>query len=301
VERHEIEIFLTLAEELHFGRTAERLRVSSAMVSQTVKKVERRIGAQLFERTSRKVLLTPLGQRLRADMRPHYDGLNEAIDRATEAARGIHGVLRVGFLGVQSGLTAHRAADMFQDRHPNCAVEFTEIQVSDYVTPLRTGALDMLVTLLPLDEPDISVGPLVVEGATLVAVPTSSPLAARTELCMDDLAGYAFPSLSERVPAAWADRLLPRSTPNGGAVHRTEQQCSTYQEMLALVVAGKAVVLGDEQVTRYYQRPEVTYLPIHDAPTLNHAVLWATAAENARMRAYADAVRELKATCASEG
>lgn len=296
-----MEIFLTLAEELHFGRTAERLRLSSAMVSQTVKKVERRIGAQLFERTSRRVALTPLGHRLSTEMRPHYDALNEAVERATEAARGIHGVLRIGFLGVQSGLVAHRAAEMFQARHPNCTVEFTEVQVSDYMTPLRTGALDMLVTLLPFDAPDISVGPIVVDAPTYVAVPTSSALAARTELRMDDLAGYAFPSVSDRVPAAWADRMLPRSTPNGGVIHRTEQQCSTYQEMLALVVAGKAVVLGDAQVTRYYRRPEVTYLPVRDAPEMHQALMWSTAAENARMRAYADAVRELKSTCASGG
>ncbi|KUJ37300.1 hypothetical protein ACZ90_70330 [Streptomyces albus subsp. albus] len=299
MERHEMEIFLTLAEELHFGRTAERLRLSSAMVSQTVKKVERRIGAQLFERTSRKVALTPLGRQLSSEMRPHYDALNDAIGRAADAARGIHGVLRVGFLGVQSGFEAHRAAELFRSRHPNCAVEFTEIQVSDYMTPLRTGTLDMLVTLLPFEEPDITVGPIVVDNPTYVAVPTSSPLAARTELCMDDLAGCTFPSVSDRVPARWSDRQLPRRTPNGGVIHRTQQQCSTYQEMLALVVAGKAVVLGDAQVTRYYVRSEITYLPIHDAPRLRQGLVWSTAAENARMRAYADAVREVAADLAN--
>jgi DNA-binding transcriptional LysR family regulator len=51
VEQRDIEIFLTLAEELHFGRTAERLHVSTARVSQTIKKLERRIGAALFERS----------------------------------------------------------------------------------------------------------------------------------------------------------------------------------------------------------------------------------------------------------
>ena len=57
LERHELEAFLTLAEELHFGRTAERLRVSTARISQTIAKLERRIGVPLFNRTSRRVVL----------------------------------------------------------------------------------------------------------------------------------------------------------------------------------------------------------------------------------------------------
>ena len=61
LERYELETFLTLAEELHFGRTAERTHVSTARVSQTIKKLERRVGAPLFNRTSRHVELTPSG------------------------------------------------------------------------------------------------------------------------------------------------------------------------------------------------------------------------------------------------
>ena len=70
LERHEIETFLTLAEELHFGRTAERLRVTTGRISHVVKKLERRIGAPLFERTSRVVRLTPIGRQLADDLTP---------------------------------------------------------------------------------------------------------------------------------------------------------------------------------------------------------------------------------------
>jgi hypothetical protein len=86
VEWRDIEIFLTLAEELHFGRTAERLHVSTARVSQTIRKLERRIGAALFDRTSRQVALTLIGRRLEADLRPAYQQIREGIDRAIAAA-----------------------------------------------------------------------------------------------------------------------------------------------------------------------------------------------------------------------
>ena len=87
MEQRDIEIFLTLAEELHFGRTAERLHVSTARVSQTIKKLERRIGAALFERTSRQVALTPIGRRLDDDLRPAYQQIREGIDRAIASGR----------------------------------------------------------------------------------------------------------------------------------------------------------------------------------------------------------------------
>lgn len=70
MERAEMEMFLTLSEELHFGRTAERLHVTTGLVSKTVKKIERRIGVTLFERTSRHVALTRVGRVLRTTCCP---------------------------------------------------------------------------------------------------------------------------------------------------------------------------------------------------------------------------------------
>lgn len=82
VELRDIEIFLVLAEELHFGRTAQRLHISQARVSQAIKKQERRIGAELFARTSRTVRLTEVGRQFRDDLQPVYAGLHESLERA---------------------------------------------------------------------------------------------------------------------------------------------------------------------------------------------------------------------------
>ncbi|MBQ1012172.1 LysR family transcriptional regulator, partial [Micromonospora sp. M51] len=87
LERYEVETFLTLAKELHFGRTAERLTVSTGRVSHIVKKLERRIGAPLFARTSRVVQLTPIGRQLAEELAPLVAGMDEAVRRATDAAR----------------------------------------------------------------------------------------------------------------------------------------------------------------------------------------------------------------------
>src|SRR5438874_2574790 len=94
----EIEVFLMLAEELHFGRTAERLRLPQPRVSRLVAALERRAGGALFERTSRRVRLTPLGQQLASQLRPAYAQLTAALDDARADRRHLPaaGPLRTG-------------------------------------------------------------------------------------------------------------------------------------------------------------------------------------------------------------
>lgn len=99
MELRDIEIFLTLADELHFGRTAERLHISQPRVSQAIKQQERRIGAPLFERSSRKVALTPIGERFHADLKLGYRHIQDAVSAATAAARGHTGTLTLGTMG----------------------------------------------------------------------------------------------------------------------------------------------------------------------------------------------------------
>ncbi|WP_324197349.1 LysR family transcriptional regulator [Nocardia cyriacigeorgica] len=105
VERRDIEIFLTLAEELHFARTAERLGVSGARISQTIKHLERRFGAALFHRTSRQVAITPVGQALRDDLEAGYRRIQDGIAKAMAA-----GCARIPAGGDHSGACAQRAA-----------------------------------------------------------------------------------------------------------------------------------------------------------------------------------------------
>jgi DNA-binding transcriptional LysR family regulator len=123
VELRDIEIFLTLAEELHFGRTAERLHVTPARVSQAIKKQERVIGAALFERTSRVVRLTPVGEQLRDELEIGYRQIRQAIGGTAAAVRGVSGTVRVGFSGPWCGDLIVKAAEVFQDRFPACTVQ----------------------------------------------------------------------------------------------------------------------------------------------------------------------------------
>jgi DNA-binding transcriptional LysR family regulator len=126
VELRDIEIFLTLAEELHFGRTAERLRISQARVSQAIKKQERRIGGALFERTSRHVRLTPLGKQLRDELAVGYQQLQTAIGNAAAAARGTTGSLTLGTMGALAQAIGS-VVTLFHDQNPQAELHYREV------------------------------------------------------------------------------------------------------------------------------------------------------------------------------
>lgn len=103
MELRDIEIFLALAEELHFGRTAERLHITPSRVSHVIKKQERRIGAPLFERTSRTVRLTAVGERLYQTLQPAYQRIIDGVEEVTAAVGDARGTLTLGSMGPQAG------------------------------------------------------------------------------------------------------------------------------------------------------------------------------------------------------
>ncbi|MFE1775016.1 LysR family transcriptional regulator [Streptomyces sp. NPDC059008] len=189
MESREIEIFLTLAEELHFARTAERLLVSQARVSQTIKKLERRFGTALFERTSRRVALTPVGRRLRDDIGPAFVRIQEGIARATEAGRGVAGPLRVGFSGALQGDLVLSVQAALRSGNPECEVRLHEVPEGDPYGPLRSGEADLAIVRFPVDEPDLTAGPVLISDAVMLAVPARHRLARRDAVGEGDLAG----------------------------------------------------------------------------------------------------------------
>ncbi|MFI7643829.1 LysR family transcriptional regulator [Nonomuraea sp. NPDC049400] len=291
VELRDIEIFLVLAEELHFGRTAERLHISQARVSQAIKKHERRLGAALFDRTTRTVTLTPVGRRLRDDLRQAYDLIQSGLARASAAGQGLRGTLRLGIMGVL-GNELRPVIDKFLTDHPDCDVEIVEFHFSNPFTLLRAGRTDLQLMWLPVRETDITVGPVVLTEERVLAVPSHSDLAARESVSLEDLAGRTAPDPGPDAPAYWITAMLPEHTPSGRHISRGPA-ARTFHEILALVAAGAAVCPLNAHVTRYYTHPDITYVPIGDAPPADWALVWHTTRDNPSLRAFVETGRAL--------
>ncbi|MFF6998303.1 LysR family transcriptional regulator [Streptomyces sp. NPDC008313] len=290
VELRDIEIFLTLAEELHFGRTADRLHVSQARVSQSIAKQERRIGALLFARSSRRVELTAIGARLRDDFSTGYQRILDGTRTATAAARGEVSTLSLGLYGPQALDYAH-VIDLFRTRHPGVRLRIQEVYFTDPFGPLRNGSVEVSTAWLPVREPDLTVGPLVATEPLVLMVAAGHPLAARDTVGMEDLADWPLPQSAMPIPEYWQQTLVPTHTPGGRPIRRGPK-VSTFQEVAAVVAAGEAISLVHGDATRYYRWPGLRYLRLADGPMGYWSLIWPTAAETGLVRAFARAAQD---------
>lgn len=294
MELRDIEIFLTLAEELHFGRTAARLYVSQARVSQAISQQERRIGTPLFDRSNRRqVRLTPVGQQLRADLLPVYEGLRESLERARMASRGINARLRVGLFPFNVH-ELHPYWRTFRDRHPQWELQLRRAPFIDPFARLRSGDVDVLVAWLPVEEPDLTVGPVLFTDPRVLAVSAEHELAGRPSVPTEALADFSHAS-APHLPDYWEDSYLPFHTPRGQPIERIES-ITNADELINLVSTGEIVHTFPAHVTRYWAMPHLRWLSMPDMPPLTYALVWRTDAETDLIRALAQTIQELGPT-----
>ncbi|MFC7245905.1 LysR substrate-binding domain-containing protein [Catellatospora aurea] len=290
MELRDIEIFLALAEELHFGRTAERLHVSQARVSQSIKQQERRIGGALFERTSRSVRLTPLGERLRDRLRTGYDEIMSGIDEAAATARGHTGVLTVGTMATHyQAITA--VLDLFRQRHPQCELRLREILPTDPLRELRAGRVDIGLLWLPVREPDLVVGPVVHTEKMVLAVAAGHRLAERDSVELEDLGDHPVVVPDGPIPDYMWQEHTPAVTPAGRPIPRG-LLVATLEEAFRAIAGGGVVSPIGSDVAATRQRGDITFLPITDGPVLRYAPVWRSGGETPLVRAFVQAAAD---------
>ncbi|CAK6493007.1 Hca operon transcriptional activator HcaR [Pantoea sp. Nvir] len=155
IELRHLRYFLAVAEELHFGRAAQRLSISQPPLSQQIMQLEQAIEAKLFTRTNRSVQLTPAGRQFLSDTRAILQQVEQAAERAARLERGEEGELRIGFTSSApfTGLVSD-ALYQFRQRWPQVHIQIQEINTRQQLAPLHEGRLDLGVmrnTALPPD------------------------------------------------------------------------------------------------------------------------------------------------------
>ncbi|MEU9833392.1 LysR family transcriptional regulator [Streptosporangium sp. NPDC048047] len=292
MELRDIEIFLTLAEELHFGRAAERLHVSQARISQAISQQERRLGGELFDRSNRRqTRLTPLGRQLRDDLQPIYTSLNDSLERARMAAEGIAGVLTLGSMGPQ-GWMIREIVDRFRSRRPAVRFVHRELNVVDPLTSLRAGEVDVAHLWLPVGESDIITGPVTHTSPVVVVMAATHPYAGRESLSLEDYGDLTFMGHRSPIPASMEEVFQPFQTPSGRPVARGPV-ISNWEDELKVISTGQAVGAAAAEATRFYPRPDLAYVPVTDAPPVRWAFAWRATDTNPLIRALAEAVDTL--------
>jgi DNA-binding transcriptional LysR family regulator len=270
VTLRQVEAFLAVAQELHFARAAQRLRVSAPWMSHTVRDLERAMGVELLSRTTRTVELTPAGQVFAGLADQAVAGLSAAIETARATGRAGNGTLKLGYT-IGAGLdVVLRLLRTYRDREPTAVVETCEYDFTDPSAGLRDKQVHVAVVRPPLGLP----GLVSVELATerlVASLPDDHPLAARSSLSVADV--LSEPIIAAPVsPGPWRDYWILTEYRSGPPPVVAE--ASTLDGEMHLVARGAGLSITSEAVGTWYKRPGVTFVPIVDLPPCSVTLAW---------------------------
>ena len=280
---------VTLAQELHFGRAARRHVISEQPFGQHIRKLEREVGVRLFERTSRRVTLTPAGERFVAQasvVLAEVDRLQEVAmnERHADVSTLRLGVLGFGAAGCWFDLRALAVAQC-----PGLVLEFGELDLADQYDAVRTGRVDVAIAQFVGHLEGLEFEPILSSPRAAV-VPRSSQLSDASFLTMSDLENCRWLRLASREPALqrWAG-------PEGDVGVVTVRQPATIPTAVATT---GLISLHASAAALYYQHPDVRYIPTEGAP-VEVALVTRSGSQHPGVAAFRRAARALAAHTAA--
>ncbi|EGB16417.1 transcriptional regulator, LysR family [Pseudodesulfovibrio mercurii] len=293
MELRQLTYFIAVAEELHFGRAAERCHIAQPPLSQQIKRLEDELGVMLLERTSRKVALTPEGQEFLRRCKDVRDRLNEAVLCIQDMAKGLEGQLRVGFIGPASLSKLPRAIRAFRERNPRIRLDFSAQSTTEQLPLLRGDRLDIaFVRLFGHDTSGLN-SMLFLREPYVLALPEGHRFTERDVLDLTDLEGEPL-IFNQRIAQPALYRSLIGSFHKAGFMPNIVQEVNTEQSTVALVATGLGCALVPASSAASY-RSGVTFRPLTgDLPQWEITALWKKKNQSAILQKFLDVAREFR-------
>lgn len=273
-EAKHVRAFLVLAEELHFGKAAERLFTSQPALSRLIRALEQTVGAALLERSTRRVRLTSAGEAFAAECRLAYAHLLRAKPAALDAAAGRGGHLRVGYMDFAINGMLPALLREYRSAYPDVSVEMEYNPSARQCIALLEGRLD--VGFVVGEFPSQKVRNFLVEQNDYVALlPEAHPLCAQASLRLSDLSTQPFVIGTENAFGAFRRLLFPLCH---GADFFPDivQQASNASGIMGMIAAGVGVSVYASCV-RNALRTGVVVRPLSDiADRIPTCAIWST-------------------------
>ncbi|MGW6117563.1 LysR family transcriptional regulator [Nocardia sp. NPDC055165] len=274
METRELRYFVAVAEELHFGRAAQRLVMAQPPLSRAIQQLERRLGVVLLHRTTRAITLTPAGAVLLREARLAIGAVEAAERRTRRAAADRPGVVLATKAGASSELLS-KLLDAYTADPCAVAVEVVLCGPGEPESLLRNGSADVALLLRPYDTTaGFDTEDLHTEQQ-IVVLPAGHPLADRTHLSMAEV-------------NALTDLPLPRwPRPDGSYPDGPGPQVRDHTQLTQLITLGRACAVMPESL-RTQLRHEHAIVSVPDAPAVTTVIAWPP---HSRSQAIADLVR----------
>ncbi|MFI5729998.1 LysR family transcriptional regulator [Kribbella sp. NPDC051587] len=274
LETRELRYFVAVAEELHFGRAAERLGIAQPPLSRAIRQLEHRLGVELLTRNRRGVSLTDAGDVLLVEARAALDAVAAAVRRTRRAADPQRPLILVTKSGASHDLLKRLLDLVGQD-----CIEILLCEVSEQAGLLRDGSADVAILHRPYDDlAGFDTEELHTEGQVAI-LPAKHPLAAREKLTLAEVS-----NVPDLPIARWPELDGTYLDGPGPEVH-------TQSQLAQLVALGKTLLVIPAS-SRAWQWPDHVAVPVIDAPDVTTVIAWRP---SSRSQAVASLIRSATA------
>lgn len=270
LDLRKLRYFVAVAEELNFGRAAQRLHIAQPVLSRQIRAFEDELGAQLFIRGSSGTQLTTAGSQLLQDAKVLLDDAQALRQRLAHAAGRTVTVM----VGVMAGLRATAAAAAFEAGDPRRRAVIRQIPWPQQAELVRTGEVDVVYAREPVDHRGLGSVPLLEEPMDAV-LPADDPLATRASLRLADLATLVLLLPDPAMVPGWQAAAVA-----GQRWAPPREAFRSVEDKLEHVAAREGFVILPRSTTAYYRRPDVRAVPIEDLGPARVTLIWNAATDN---------------------
>ena len=288
MELRHLRYFVTLAEELHFGRAAERLHIAQPPLSQQIRQLETELGFELFHRTKRKVQLTEAGQVFLDEVQQIFKQLEQAIQVGRQTSRGEMGQLVVGFVSSAPYNILPIILRSFRSSVPEVRLELHELTTNEQFRWLRESRIDVGFVRPPIE--DTFNFETIFQESLMVALPDTHLLANESDVSLRSLKNEPF-ILFPRLLAPGLYDLIISLCQQAGFSPNVTQEAIQMQTIVSLVAGGLGIAIVPESLQNL-QRTGVVYKIIQEpTPKTAIAIIWRQNDRSATVQKFLEIAR----------
>ena len=272
MELRHLRYFVAVAEELNFRRAAQRLHISQPPLSMQIKDLEEEIGAQLFDRSNRAIILTAAGQRFVIDARRILAEAQLAESTAKKVAAGIVGRLRLGFMLSTAHKLLGNAVQKFKQLYPEVEISLLDLTNSEQLQGLLEDRLDIAFTRSKIARAELETE-ILLEEPMVIMVPSDDPLAKKKRLTWKDLQGKSIVTLHPDQALGFYDNFFIKCNEAKTSVIRSQFANDIHTEMW-LVSIGMGLAPTSFTTTQI-RRPNVSFCQLpSNLPKVQTVMSW---------------------------
>lgn len=273
MELRHLKYFVAVAEELHFGRAAERLRIAQPPLSQQIKQLEAELDLLLFSRTKQRVGLTEAGEVFLKRAYEILNRVNYACEEAKRIARGEAGQLILAFTGSIAFDLLPLILRAFQERYPNINIVLRQLTTSEQIEALHEGSIHVGLLVMPVESITVNIE-MLREEPFIVALPKTHPLANEVEpIELSRLANELFIMTPRNAGQSYYDAVISLCQHAGFSPKKT-QEAQELHTAVSFVASGIGIALLPSSI-QFVKNEEIVYLQLKKSfTTCKTGVAW---------------------------